>query len=261
MIGLYLVLFLGFFLILLCFSVAILPIWVIVNIANAAYLSKPKKTAWILACLCTGIIGSLPYGLYVTESKRLWQTTFFTTLSFLVLAAIGYLTPSIRQGIAKGYHKYQVENFGETKGSTPRPQRNTAAQTANPGLEYDNVILEGLSSQFNDTHKAIEIFSSAITLDANRCEGWIHRGGAKIQNGDKSGGRADIERGLDIIETEITKNPTNDRMYYFRATALRQLKEYDRALTAIKQAIELNPKRMNYPTDLKVIEMEKKHAN
>lgn len=81
--------------------------------------------------------------------------------------------------------------------------------------------------------RAIDDFTQAIELDATRAEFWLHRGDARVKQGDFDGAIADY--------TESLRMEPSARTHLHRARARRQKKLFDLALADVNASIELDP--------------------
>lgn len=68
----------------------------------------------------------------------------------------------------------------------------------------------------------------------------------------------DFQNALALLDDAITKNKTDAALYYTRGSLFRNLRLYDNAIADLEEAIKLNPQRINYPTDLKMVRVQAK---
>jgi Flp pilus assembly protein TadD len=132
-------------------------------------------------------------------------------------------------------------------------------------VQGDNSLAQGNYEQ------AIAVYSKAIEINPQRAHGYIHRGMARFQIGDRNGAIEDFSSAIDIepnndnaycsrgialqdvdFETAsvdfaraIEINPDNDAAYYNRGVARVSCGDFDAGIADCTKAIDLNPDRAN----------------
>jgi tetratricopeptide (TPR) repeat protein len=122
---------------------------------------------------------------------------------------------------------------------------------------------EGLEAQMallnNNPRKAqmhfdrsIGFYDQALALDPKNLRALLDRGMMKdIMR--KGAGTEDVERAITLANELIIDYPDTADLYYLRGSAQRHLKRYDRAEEDLSKAVNLNPGRESWQTDLKAV--------
>ena len=104
---------------------------------------------------------------------------------------------------------------------------------------------------------AESLLNTMIEQDPDDLSALATRGWARIEQGDEVAGGRDIGAAIGAWNTAIEEDPANGRLYYLRGSAYRWARHFDRAIPDLERAVELSPKRSNYPLDLRATEAER----
>lgn len=92
-----------------------------------------------------------------------------------------------------------------------------------------------------DYDRAIELYSQALTIDANDYAALSGAGVALAMRGNATGSREDVQKGIQKIERALTVNPDDTSSFYNLALAYKIAGRTDEAVTWFQKVIDKDP--------------------
>jgi len=128
-------------------------------------------------------------------------------------------------------------------------------------MEALSAALEGdVEKEQSLYQEALDIYNKGLDDDPENVR-LLKGRGLVLDQIEAGSGKDDFNAVIKLTTEKIEQTPDHAYSYYHRAGAYRSLEQYDKAREDYKKAIELNPKRENWPMDLKAMEIQAKHAD
>ncbi|MGV7222001.1 MAG: DUF4124 domain-containing protein [Nitrospinales bacterium] len=179
---------------------------------------------------------------------------------------------SINAEVYKWVDKNGKSHYTDSPSKIPRQYReNNSVNTLAPEDEGGGFTKKSMESKTQKKpitktqkikyKKAEKSFSQLVKADPDNPRGYIRRGHVRNLMGNTQSGKIDLNKGMKLIYTILSRHPNDCTAYQMMAEAYLYMKKYNKSITAIQKAIKISPQIKVYRRDLQAIRKEMQRVN